>query len=130
MTDSRSHPLIGHLLFWPALILWTWKLVEPNPVPEAVGTWVDAPGQFLIAKSLHFSGYAYLAFVLGVWVPPRRRPLLLAFALMLLHGVASELAQTMVPNRSGRTIDVMIDWGGIATGTLVGWRFWKGLWRR
>ena len=130
MSGYRSHPLHGHLFFWPALILWTWKLVEPNPVPEAVGDWLDDPGKFLVGKSLHFSGYAYLAVVLGTWVPPRRRPLVLAFALMLLHGVATEVIQTMVPNRSGRVADVLIDWAGIATGTLVGRRFWKGLWRR
>ena len=125
---ARTHALLGHLLFWPALAVWTWKLVEPNPVPEAVGDWLDAPSEFLIAKSLHFSGYAFLAFTLGVWVPPRRRPLVLAFALMLSHGVATEVIQTMVPNRSGKSSDVMIDWAGILTGTLVGWRFWKGLW--
>jgi len=127
---TRSHAIWGHLLFWPALIVWTWKLVEPNPVPEAVGDYLDAPLKFLIAKSLHFSGYAFLAFTLGVWVPPRRPPLLLAFTLILFHGVTTEVIQTMVPNRSGRAVDVMIDWAGIATGTAVGWRFWKPLWLR
>ncbi len=125
---GRTHALWGHLLFWPALAVWTWKLVEPNPVPEAVGEWLDAPGKFLVAKSLHFSGYAFLAFTLGVWVSPRRRPLLLAFTLMLFHGVATEVIQTMVPNRCGRAIDVMIDWGGVTSGMLVGWRFWRKLW--
>ena len=127
---TRSHATWGHLLFWPALAVWTWKLVEPNPVPEAVGDYLDTPLKFLIAKSLHFSGYAFLAFTLGIWVPPRQRPLLLAFTLMLFHGVATEVIQTMVPNRSGRPVDVMIDWAGIATGTAVGWRFWKPLWLR
>jgi hypothetical protein len=126
---ARSHPLLGHLLFWPVLAVWTWKLIEPNPVPEAVGVWLDDPGKFLISKSLHFSGYAYLALTLGIWVPPRRRPLLLAFALMLFHGLATEVIQTMVPNRTGLPRDVMIDWAGILLGTLGGWRFWKPLWR-
>ena len=130
MKEIRTHPRLGHLLFWPALAVWTWKLVEPNPVPEALGNILDAPMKFLIAKSLHFSGYAYLGFTLGIWVPPRRRPLVLAFTLMLFHGLASEVIQTMVPNRSGRAIDVMIDWGGILTGVLVGWRFWRKLWVR
>ena len=130
MTGSRSHPLLGHLLFWPALAIWTWKLVEPKPVPEVVGDWLDDPGKFLVGKSLHFSGYAYLAFVLGIWVPPRRRPLVLAFSLMLSHGIGTEVIQTMVPNRTGRVADVLIDWAGIATGTLVGWRFWNRLWRK
>lgn len=122
--ETRTHAWLGHLLFWPALAVWTWKLVEPNPVPEAVGDWLDAPGKFLVAKTLHFSGYAFLTFVLAIWVPPRRRPLVLAFTLMLFHGVASELIQTMVPNRSGRAVDVMIDWAGILTGVIFGWRFW------
>ena len=127
---ARTHPLLGHLLFWPPLVVWTWKLVEPNPVPEALGNILDAPVKFLIAKSLHFSGYAYLGLTLGIWVPPRRRPLVLAFTLLLFHGMMSEVIQTMVPNRSGRAIDVMIDWAGISTGVLVGWRFWRKLWKR
>lgn len=128
--EARSHARWGHLLFWPTLVVWTWKLVEPNPVPEAVGDWLDAPMKFLIAKGAHFSGYAFLAFALGLWVPPRRAPLMLAFTLMLFHGVATEVIQTVVPNRSGRAVDVMIDWAGITTGMLVGWRFWRTLWRR
>lgn len=116
---------LGHLLFWPAIIVWTWKLVEPNPVPEAVGNWLDAPLKFLIAKSLHFSGYAFLAFTCGLWVPSRRPPLVLAFTLLLFHGLATEVIQTYVPNRSGRAMDVLIDWGGITTGTLIGWHWWQ-----
>ena len=125
---TRSHAIWGHLLFWPALALWTWKLVEPNPVPEAVGNILDAPMKFLVAKSLHFSGYAFLTFVLAIWVPPRRRPLLLAFTLMLFHGVLSEVIQTQVQGRVGSPIDVMIDWVGSTTGMLVGWHFWRKLW--
>ncbi len=130
MNEFRSRAPWGHLLFWPALAVWTWKLVEPNPVPEAVGNILDAPMKFLIAKSLHFSGYAYLAFTLGIWVPPRRRPLVLAFTLMLFHAVLSEVIQTRVTGRSGSPIDAMIDWAGIVTGVLVGWRFWRKLWVR
>lgn len=117
---------LGHLLFWPALAVWTWKLVEPNPVPESILDWLEI-FKYIAAKTLHLLGYAYLTVALGMWVPRRRRPLMLALSLMLLHGLATEIAQTLVPNRSGRALDVLIDWTGVALGVLIGWRWWRPL---
>jgi len=120
---------LAHLLFWPSLTLWTWKLVEPRPVPEAVlalVSWSDW-AHYLVAKTLHLLGNTYLTVVLGVWVPRRRAPLVLAFALMLAHGMATEIAQTFVPPRTGRPLDVLIDWSGVSLGVLVGWRWWRPL---
>ena len=123
----RRPRLLGHLLFWPALAVWTWRLVVPNPVPESVLellSWLQI-AQYIAAKTLHLLGYTYLTVTLGLWVPCRRRPLLLALTLMLLHGLATEVIQTIVPGRSGRSLDVLIDWTGVTLGVLVGWRFWR-----
>lgn len=128
-----THPrLLGHLLFWPALAVWTWKLVVPNPVSEGILELLDwlAVAQYFAAKTLHLLGYTYLTIVLGVWVPRRRRPLVLALTLMLLHGLATEVIQTFVPGRSGRSLDVLIDWSGVTLGVLVGWRFWRPVFGR
>ena len=123
--------LLAHLAFWPALAVWTWKLVEPNPVPEGVKqllSWLDIASYF-VAKALHVLGNTYLTVTLGVWVPRRRRPLTLALTLMLAHGMATEIAQTFVPHRTGSPTDVLIDWFGVALGVLVGWRWWRPAFR-
>ena len=99
MTGARTHRLFGHLLFWPALAVWTWKLVEPNPVPEVVGDWLDAPGQFLIAKSLHFSGYAYLAITLGIWEK---------------HGIRQAGFWTVLVGESNQTLHYLVQWASLA----------------
>lgn len=128
MTSSLSRWL-AHLLFWPPLALWTWKLVQPQPVPEAVLellSWSEW-AHFLAAKSLHLLGNTYLTVVLGVWVPRRRAPLVLAFTLMLAHGMATEIIQTFVPHRTGMARDVLIDWAGVWLGVLIGWRWWRPL---
>lgn len=123
---ARPRPL-GHLLFWPALAVWTWKLVVPNPVPEAVLGFLDwlAVAHYVAAKALHLLGYTFLTVALGLWVPRRRRPLVLALSLLLLHGLATEVIQTFVPGRGGRALDVLIDWAGVSLGVLIGWRLWR-----
>jgi hypothetical protein len=131
-SDSPRLRRIGHLLFWPPLAVWTWLLVEPNPVPEGVLqllSWLDI-AHYLAAKALHLLGYTYFAVALALWVPRRRRPLFLAFALLLAHGMATEIAQTFVPNRTGRPLDVLIDWAGVSLGVLAGWRWWRPLFGR
>src|SRR4051794_16806626 len=53
---SRLHLLV--LLVF--LGLWTWKLLEPNPVPEAISEKLKGDARFVAAKSLHAGGYAFL----------------------------------------------------------------------
>ena len=107
-------------VFVPLLALWTWKLLEPNPVPESLRP--DPLLALILAKSLHASGYALLAALAWVWAPTKRwRAAAVAF--MLLHGVATEVLQYALPfGRSGKVTDVLIDWAGITVGTLVAWR--------
>ncbi len=101
--------------------LWTWGLLHPNPVPPAVkgllGFWDQA--FFVAAKLTHAGVYGLLA-LLGVaaaW--PSRRALGLAVGAVMLHGVATEIGQTFVPNRHGCVQDVLIDWAGVGAAVLL-----------
>jgi VanZ family protein len=116
---------IGHFLLFAALLgLWTWKLVSPNPVPDEVrARLTELDLAFVVAKTLHLGGYAVLAALAGTLPVPRRWRAFLV-GLLALHGVATEVAQTFVPNRTGKASDVLIDWIGIALGALAA-RLWN-----
>lgn len=114
---GRRVPLWLHVVAFVALLaVWTWKLLEPAPVPERLRLALDLSGlAFLAAKCLHLTGYAVLAALGGSLVPGRRwRRAVVVF--LALHGVGTEIGQTYVPNRTGRVRDVVIDWAGIALG--------------
>ena len=70
---SRTR-LIAAVVFVPALAVWTWKLLEPNPVPEPVlsflSVWDFLP--YLAAKTLHAGGYAFLTVLAWVMAPTAR----------------------------------------------------------
>ena len=117
--------------FWPHAIvllvfvgLWTWKLLDPDPVPDGLKPQLVDEWGFIAAKSLHVSAYAFLA-LLTVTLPISRRWRWIFVGLLALHGIATEIGQTFVPPRSGSPRDVLIDWVGITLGVLV-WRL--GLW--
>jgi VanZ family protein len=106
--------------FLVLLGLWTWKLLEPQPVPEAVSQELGIDLQFALAKTLHAGAYAFLTVLAGLL--PFRRPYFWALAAALaLHGVGTEIGQTYVPNRHGCVRDVLIDWAGIAAGLGFLW---------
>ena len=103
------------------LAVWTWKLLEPAPVPEdllgELRSWAEIL-PFLLAKTLHCCGYALLAALAMVWPPPRWKPA--AVGGLMAHGVVTEILQYVLPfNRTGRVADVAIDWAGIALGVLA-----------
>lgn len=103
------------------LAVWTWKLLEPSPVPESLiaelNSWYELLS-FLLAKSLHCCGYALLAALAMVWPPARWKPV--AVGGLMAHGVVTEILQYVLPfNRTGRVADVVIDWTGIALGVLA-----------
>jgi hypothetical protein len=103
------------------LAVWTWKLLEPAPVPEDVlgelRSW-DELLPFLLAKTLHCGGYALLAFLAMMWPPQRWKTV--AVGGLMAHGVVTEILQYLLPfNRTGRVADVLIDWTGIAFGVLT-----------
>lgn len=118
-------------VFWPMLALWTWKLVEPRPLPESIDDLFTGLGlwRLVAAKTLHAMAYAFLTVLAGFWLPKRRPALLFALSLLMLHAVATEIIQTMVPNRTGRAADVLIDWSGITLGMIIArskWRLIRG----
>ncbi len=119
MTRTATLRAAAGLTFAVGLALWTWKLLDPHPVPDevraALGYWAWLP--FLAAKALHFSGYAILTVAGQLAVPRRYRPLVAV--LMVAHGVATEAGQTYVPNRDGNVRDAVIDAAGVAAGTLL-----------
>jgi VanZ family protein len=103
------------------LVVWTWKLVEPNPVPVALEQELPADWRFWLSKALHFGMYGLLC-LLGIWaMGPRWR--WAVFTFLLLHAGLTELAQTYVPNRHGSLRDVLIDGCGVVVGMLLsqGW---------
>ena len=116
----RSVRLAALLVFIPMLLLWTWKLLDPHPVPEQMqeflSFWDWLP--FLLAKCLHISGYAFLTVLALIWVPTWRGKIA-AVVFMLLHGIGTEIGQTYVPNRVGSVKDVAIDSTGIFIGVMA-----------
>jgi VanZ family protein len=106
--------------FLVLLALWTWKLLEPIPVPESVTGGLSADLKFILAKTLHAVVYAILT-ILGITLTQRWKWWLVGF--LLLHGVGTEIGQTFVPNRSGSVRDVLIDWVGIGCGVGMVWWF-------
>ena len=126
--ETEPRPRTGHrwrvtaaAVFWPVLAAWTWKLLEPSPVPESVltglrGFWDLLP--LVAAKTLHALGYAFLACLLWTWLPVGRWRVI-GVALLLLHGAGTEIGQTFVPNRTGKVTDVVIDWAGVTAGVIA-----------
>jgi VanZ family protein len=83
--------------------------------------------KLVAAKTLHASVYATLTVLAGLWLPTRRPVLTFALSLLMFHGVLTEVLQTMIPNRSGRVWDVLIDWSGICVGLFAGRSRWRQL---
>lgn len=116
------------LLFWPALLIWSWLLVKPAPFPEVTRTLSDW-GEllpWLVAKCLHLSVYAGLT-VAGLLAANGRRWVVL---LMAAHGAGTEFGQHLGnewfdTRRYGCVRDVLIDWAGVAAGA-GGWAVWRG----
>ena len=103
--------------------LWTWKLLEPSPLPERIAEGIPTDWKFWLAKLLHASAYAYLT-LLARWLPIRRAIFWCVVVLLALHGVGTEIGQTYVPNRHGCVRDVIIDWVGVGMGLGVV-RWWE-----
>ncbi|MBX9624914.1 MAG: VanZ family protein [Gemmataceae bacterium] len=117
--SSGGPPVFRWAVFLGLLGLWTWKLLQPQPVPEELKEGLAAfQLDFLAAKSLHAGGYALLTVLAGTLVPGRWWRVG-AVAFMALHGVGTEIGQLYVPNRTGTVRDVLIDWAGVAAGAVV-----------
>ncbi len=114
-------------LFALLLVVWSWLLVKPQPVPESLlgdGFGFDHETlHFVLAKCLHLSMYAFFAIFGGLLVrTPRGRRMV--WIGLVLHGVASEFGQWVGARyfdtgRFGCVRDVLIDSAGIAVGAVV-----------
>jgi len=107
------------VLFILSLAVWTWKLLESNPLPPVVKDFVGWSEwlMFILAKALHAGAYAWCTVLGRLAVSPRWR---IGIAIgMVLHGIGTEIGQTFVPHRVGSVRDVLIDAGGV----LAGWAF-------
>jgi VanZ family protein len=128
MTASPSRFAVHLSVFLVLLGLWTWKLLEPHPVPEGLRERL-AEYNYAAAKTLHAGGYALLT-ILAATLPVSRGWRLALVVFLFLHGMGTEIGQTYVPNRTGRVLDVIIDWGGITLGLVIlewfAWRASKG----
>ena len=76
-------------IFFLFLGLWTWKLLEPSPVPERVAAGIPSDLMFWFAKALHAGAYAFLT-VLAALLPVRRSQFWTVVALLALHGAVTE----------------------------------------
>jgi VanZ family protein len=120
--------LLPVVLFVSLLALWTWKLLEPNPLPDAVEREIPSTMKFVLAKSLHAAAYACLT-ILAAFLPVSSLGFRAVILLLALHGIGTEIGQTYVPNRTGSVRDVAIDWSGIGVG-LLAIRCGRGYWSR
>ncbi|MCE9563496.1 MAG: VanZ family protein [Planctomycetes bacterium] len=101
------------------LALWTWKLLEPSPVPEAVGEVIPTDLKYIASKLAHLCGYSFLTLLIA-WLPLRRKQFWVAIALLAGHGILTEVLQyVMAMGRTGKVTDVLIDWTGITLGLLA-----------
>jgi VanZ family protein len=114
------------ILFWLLLAIWTWKLLEPKPVPDPLIKnllWIWEWLPYLLAKCLHAFGYALLTFL--ACTATRGRGRWIAVVFLILHGAGTEIGQSFIPNRTGKPADVAIDIFGVLLGFWLNQRIWK-----
>lgn len=114
---------IRRIILLAALALWTWLLLKPEPVPEFLVRTLMDDVKYIASKCLHFSVYAAFAWYGSGDLPPRGRRWF--WALLLLHGAATELGQYygnlyLETQRTGTVRDAIINACGIAAGAY--WR--------
>jgi VanZ family protein len=91
---------------WPAIAVIAWGELTPNPPSEANLVW---------DKAEHFTAYFGLALLGTLGWAHRRRPLLVAFAVLVLGGTL-ELLQMLV-GRDAEWADMLANALGDACGT-------------
>ena len=80
----------------------------------------DLPNHLPPDLMLHLVGFGVPA-LLAAFAARRGRGLAKALAIIALAGVASELAQALVPGRTVSALDLAADAVGIALGACLGW---------
>jgi hypothetical protein len=125
--DAAVTRTVLQLAFWLALATWTVLLVRPTP-KEAVTALTDLSDilPWLVAKTLHVSGYA--GFAVGSLALFRRRWWVLGA--VAVHAVLGEVGQYVgdewfATGRVGSAKDVLIDWFGMTIGCGLWWAWRK-----
>src|SRR5438034_4050464 len=98
--------LLHLVAFVVPFVVYTVLLLVPHPLPPLPE--IDVDWMFLVNKTAHAGGYAYLTAV-GFLYPREHLSRWAVVAFMMLHGVGTEIGQTYVPNRHGCVQDVLID---------------------
>jgi hypothetical protein len=117
---SLMNKLVPFVVFAVFLGLWTWKLLEANPVPETLTQGWSLDLKFLASKVLHVAAYGFLT-LLAAWLPVSQTRFRWVIALLMMHAIVTEIGQSYVPNRHGSPIDVGFDWLGIALALALLW---------
>ncbi len=100
----------------------TFLLLSSDPLallgfPPRVGR--DVAGSFLSDKIQHAVSYAILTACLCAPIGRRSRDVGIAAALALMHGAATELLQTFVPDRCCDAADFVANAIGVSAASLV-----------
>jgi VanZ family protein len=99
-----------------SLVVWTAKLLDPQPIPQGLEPPVD--WAYVLAKTLHVAGYFWCTFG-GLWLWKSMRWRLLFAGFMVWHGIGTEIGQSYIPTRSGSVKDVGFDAFGITLACLA-----------
>ena len=107
------------LIFAILMVIWTWLLLKPNPVPEMLSQSLLEDVKFYLSKCVHFGTFAFLAFYGTYRMSPANWKWLWLF--LFFYGIASEIGQYIGneyfgTNRHGCIQDVLIDTGGVLLG--------------
>jgi VanZ family protein len=112
----------GTLLRWLPALSWMvviFLLSSQSGLQVSQDPAVDKPFRL----SAHVASYALLAGLLLYAVSGARRPTLraavVALALTAVYAISDELHQSLVPDRTGRAADVLVDVLGAAFGLLI-----------
>jgi VanZ family protein len=114
----RWWPVLGWAAWALLLACWTAALLSRD-APRVGAAWVPEQYRFWVAKGLHLSSYALLAF-LACWLPGARGARGAVWALLLAHAALTEVGQRFVEGRTGTFRDVLINAAGIALGITAG----------
>ncbi len=114
--------------FCSLYVAWAIALLIPVPTEEAAEVLGGADEAFLFGKMVHVSAYGVLTLLGGFMRMPRKRRWLV-LGLVSFHGFATEFFQQFV-NRHASLRDVGLDHVGISLGILIGWHWWRALFRQ
>ena len=116
MRERRDWRTVLGWAAWALLLAgWTAALLSRD-APRVGAAWIPVEYRFWVAKGLHLSSYALLAFA-ACWLRSARA---VAWALLLAHAALTEVGQRFVEGRTGTVRDALINAAGIALGITAG----------